>query len=74
MKGEVAAERYIRNIEHEDVQQVREEILSTGKADIRQCADLIGESMDQNCHCVLGNEGKIREHEALFQDLVQIFD
>jgi len=73
MKGEVAAERYLRQITHEDVQRVREEILSTGKKDIQGCADLIGESMDQNYLCVLGNEGKIREHGTLFEDLVQVF-
>ncbi len=74
MKGEVAAERYIRGIEHEDVQKVRDEILSTGNRDIRECADLIGESMHQNRLCVLGNEGKIRESSDLFNDLVQVFE
>jgi Zn-dependent M16 (insulinase) family peptidase len=74
MKGEVAAERYIRGIEHEDVQKVRDEILSTRNKDIRECADLIGDSMNQNCHCVLGNEGKIRESSDLFNDLVQVFE
>lgn len=74
MKGEVAAERYIRGIEHEDVQKVRDEILSTGNRDIRECADLIDDSMHQNCHCVLGNEAKIRESSDLFNDLVQVFE
>ncbi len=74
MKGEVAAERYIRHIAHEDVQKVRDEILSTGKKDIQECADLIRDSMNQNYLCVLGNEGKIRENENLFEELVQVFD
>ena len=74
MKGEVAAERYIRHIEHEDVQKMRNEILSTGKQDIQDCADLIRDTMNQNCHCVLGNEGKIRESSDLFNDLVQVFE
>jgi Zn-dependent M16 (insulinase) family peptidase len=74
MKGEVATERYIREITHEDVQRVREEILGTGKGDIRDCADLITQSMDQNNICVLGNETKIREHEEFFDELVRVFE
>jgi Zn-dependent M16 (insulinase) family peptidase len=74
MKGEVADERYIREVTHEDVQRVREEILGTGKRDIRGCADLITRSMDQNNICILGNETKIREHEALFDELVRVFE
>jgi Zn-dependent M16 (insulinase) family peptidase len=74
MKGELAAERYFCGIEHEDVQQTRDDILSTGIGDIRDCADLIKESMHQNYHCVLGNEGVIRESRDLFDDLVQVFE
>jgi Zn-dependent M16 (insulinase) family peptidase len=74
MKGEVAAERYIRKISHDDVQQTRDEILTTGVKDIRDCADLIGESIKQNYICVLGNDAKIRERSDLFENLVQVFD
>jgi len=74
MKGELAAERYFCGIEHGDVQKTRDEILSTGIENIRECADLIADSMHQNCLCVLGNEGIIRESSDLFDDLVQIFD
>jgi Zn-dependent M16 (insulinase) family peptidase len=74
MKGEVATDRYFRQVEHEDIQKVREEILATESRDIQDRADLIGESMVQNHLCVLGNEGKIREHGDLFENMVQVFD
>ena len=74
MKGELAAERFFCGIEHDDVQKSRDEILSTGIDDIRACADLIADSMHQNCHCVLGNEGTIRASKDLFDDLVQVFE
>jgi Zn-dependent M16 (insulinase) family peptidase len=74
MKGEAATDRYIRGIAQEDVQRVREEVLATGKKDIHSAADLISLSMDQNFICVLGNEGKIREHSTLFDELVRVFE
>jgi len=74
MKGELAAERHFCGIEHADVQKTRDEVLSTDVKNIRECADLIAASMHQNCHCVLGNEGIIRESSNLFDDLVQVFE
>ncbi len=73
MKGEVATERYLQNSTHEDVQQLRDEILRTGSKDIRNSADLIRESMKKDYICVLGNEGKIRENSALFDNLINVF-
>jgi len=73
MKGETAAGRYFQNISHEDVQQAREGILQTGKQDIRAVSDLVADAMKQNYFCVLGSEGKIREHEGLFENLVDVF-
>jgi Zn-dependent M16 (insulinase) family peptidase len=73
MKGEVATERYLQNIAHEDVQQLRDEILSTVSTDIRKSADLIMQSMKKDYICVLGNEGKIKENSALFDNLVNVF-
>jgi Zn-dependent M16 (insulinase) family peptidase len=74
MKGELAAERYFCGVSHEDVQKNRDEILSTTVGNIRECADLIAESMHENYLCVLGNESIIRESSDLFDGLVQVFD
>jgi len=73
MKGETAAGRYFQNISHEDVQEAREGILQTGKKYIRAAADLVADAMKQNYLCVLGSEGRIREHDGLFENLVDVF-
>lgn len=73
MKGEIAAERYIRNITHSDVQKAREEVLGTQLKHIRDYSDMIGEAMGKNLYCVLGNEGKIKENRELFEALVNVF-
>jgi Zn-dependent M16 (insulinase) family peptidase len=73
MKGEIAAERYIRNISYSDVQKAREEVLGTQLKHIRSYADMIDEAMDKNMYCVLGNEAKIKENRELFEALVDVF-
>lgn len=73
MKGEIATERYIRNISHFDVQKAREEVLGTQLKHIRDYADMIGEAMGKNLYCVLGNESKIKENRELFEALVNVF-
>lgn len=74
MKGERAAEYYIRNISFEDLQREREEILKANKEDIKALSKLVGESMKQNRHCTLGNEGKIKQNKELFDTLVNVLE
>jgi len=74
MKGERAAEYYIRNISYEDLQREREEILKTNKEDIKALAKLVGDSMKQNRYCVLGNEGKVKQSKDLFDTLVNVLE
>jgi Zn-dependent M16 (insulinase) family peptidase len=74
MKGERAAEYYIRNISHEDLQREREEILKTKKEDIKALAKLIGDSMKQNRYCTLGNEAKVKQNKELFDTLVNVLE
>jgi Zn-dependent M16 (insulinase) family peptidase len=74
MKGERAAEYYIRNISYEDLQREREEILNAGKEDIKALSKLVGESMKQNRHCTLGNEAKIKQNKELFDTLVNVLE
>jgi Zn-dependent M16 (insulinase) family peptidase len=74
MKGERAAEYYIRNISFEDLQREREEILKANKEDIKALSKLVGESMKQNRHCTLGNEGKIKQNKELFDILVNVLE
>jgi presequence protease len=74
MKGERAAEYYIRNISFEDLQRERDEILKANKDDIKALALLVGDSMKQNRYCTLGNEGKIKQNKDLFDTLVNVLE
>ena len=74
MKGERAAEYYIRNISYEDLQKEREEVLKSNKEDIKALAKLVGESMKQNRYCTLGNEGKIKQNKELFGTLINVLE
>lgn len=73
MKGEQATTNYISNIAQEDIQRERDEVLNTNSEDISKLKDLIKDVMAQNYLCVLGNEGKIKEHKDLFNNLVDVF-
>jgi hypothetical protein len=73
-KGEKADTYYIRNISQAEIQAERDEILATGQASIRNLATMMETAMQQNYHCVLGNEQKIRENKATFNELVQVFE
>ena len=73
MKGELAAECYIRSITQTDRQKARDEILATRQHDIIALSELISACMKENTVCVLGNEVKIKENEELFSKLTNIF-
>ena len=74
MKGERAAENYIRHISYDDLQKEREEILSTKPEDIAGFAELISSVMNKNNVCVLGNEQKIKENKDIFNNMVSLFE
>lgn len=66
VKGEIATSRYICNISKEDIQQEREEVLSTTLSDIKAYTDMIKNGMEKN-HCVVaGNESKISSLKDIF--------
>jgi len=72
MKGEIATSRFISHVSQEDVQKNRDEILNTRVKDIKDCADILENTMKENYMCALGNENKIRENQELFNNLVQL--
>lgn len=74
MKGQRATANYFKNLKYEDIQKEREEVLNTTVEDIRNCADLVRDSMNQNYICVLGNEVKINDNKNIFNDIVNIFE
>ena len=73
MKGEVAAECYIRHITQADIQGERNQVLTTGQQDIRDLAALIDACMKENYLCVLGGEEKIKENKAVCHQLKHVF-
>lgn len=72
MKGDAAAECYLRGITHDDLQRERTAILEATQADIRQAGELICAAMRENCLCVVGSEEKIRENEAMFGSIASL--
>lgn len=74
MKGERAAEYYIRNITFEDIQKERDEILGTKQQSIKALAKLVGESMKKNRYSSLGNEAKLKQNKELFDILINVLE
>lgn len=69
MKGNAAAECYIRGISYEDRQKSRNEIIATKQEDIRRVADIIDDCMKADCLCVFGNEELLRKEKDIFGSL-----
>ncbi|HAK44276.1 MAG TPA: hypothetical protein DCM59_18290, partial [Clostridium sp.] len=57
---------YICNVTQEDIQREKDELLSTTNQDIRNYAEIIKAGMHENYCCVVGNEGKIKENQTIF--------
>lgn len=74
MKGERASGYYISHLSFEEIQRERDEVLKTSQEDIKKCADLIDGAMKENYLCVLGNEGKIKQNQEIFNKLVNVFE
>ncbi len=73
-KGDRAALLYLSGISPELLQTERDEVLSTEARDVSAFAELLGEMMREECHCVLGSEIKIREEKGLFGKLVSVIE
>ena len=65
-KGLIADNMYFSGTTQEDVQKLRDEVLSTTAEDIRNFANVLEVVIKQNLHCVVGGESKIIENRELF--------
>ncbi|MBQ9488087.1 MAG: insulinase family protein, partial [Selenomonadaceae bacterium] len=74
LKGQVAADLFLKNVTYADRQKSRDEILSTRQADIRALAKLVEDAMKENKLCVFGNEDVIKENKELFNVIKQAVD
>mgnify|MGYP003606008588 CR=1 FL=1 len=74
MKGERLAMMYIRGISQSDIQQERDEVLSTNQDSIKQLGELVDKAMQANYLCVLGSEQKIKANRQMFKQLISMSD
>lgn len=74
MKGDVSNQRYIRKITDKEIQENRDEILSTTAKDINNFADVIKKITDEECLCVMGGETKINSNKSLFNSILNVFE
>lgn len=73
MKNDRILGQYFSQITDEQRQMERDEILGTRDKDIRKQAKLIKDSLKQNNICAVGNENKIKTHEAAFFTTRKLF-
>ena len=74
MKGNVAAECWLKGITLADRQKSRNQILSTRQQDIRDLARTVEDCMKENNLCVFGNEEKLKENKDCFGKLVSVME
>ena len=74
MKGNVAAECWLKGITLADRQKSRDQILSTRQQDIRDLAKIVEDCMRENNLCVFGNEEKLKENKDCFGNLISVME
>lgn len=72
-RGGYSLSAYLSEVTLEDLQKEREELLSTDQSVIRGLAAYLRAIMEDGCLCVVGNEEKIREQEAIFEKVEPLF-
>lgn len=71
-QGRRADRHYFEQVTGAELQQERDEILSTTPEDIRQYADLLKAVTEQNYFTVVGNESKLKSTKVLFGNLEEL--
>ncbi len=74
MKGNVAAECWLKGITLADRQKSRDQILGTRQQDIRDLAKIVEDCMKENNLCVFGNEEKLKENKDCFGKLISVME
>lgn len=68
-KGAYSLNCYFSKRTEEDIQQERNEMINCTSADIQGLYDLIKSVLDYNIICVIGNENKVEEAKAMFNEV-----
>ncbi|MDH6369933.1 Zn-dependent M16 (insulinase) family peptidase [Paenibacillus sp. PastF-3] len=71
-QGRRADRHYFEQVMEAEMQQERDEILSTTPEDIRQYTDLLKAVTEQNYFTVVGNASKLKSSKALFGSLEEL--
>lgn len=71
-QGRRADRHYFEQVTEAELQQERDEILSTTPEDIRQYTDLLKAVTEQNYFAVVGNASKLKSKTALFGKLEEL--
>lgn len=70
IKGVIGDNMYFTNTTQDDIQKLRDEVLSTTAGDIRNFAEVLEAVIKQNLHCVVGSESKVNENKDLFDRII----
>lgn len=71
-EGAFSLECYLSNVTEADLQQERDEVLSTKESDIIGFAALLSDILEQQQRCVIGNENKIEEQKQMFDETLDL--
>lgn len=71
-KGKISNLYYFQEIEHKDLQKIREEILDTKIEDLNNFAQIIDSVINENIYCVIGSEEKLEANKELFKKILKI--
>lgn len=74
LKGSSAIGYCLKNITLEDRQKERDELLNTNQQDINQLAKMISDITTHANYCIYGNEEKLKTHQNLFDNLVEVVE
>ncbi|MBU3143384.1 insulinase family protein [Clostridium sp. CF012] len=69
-KGLLGDNMYFTGNTQDDIQKLRDEVLSTTAEDIRNFAQVLEAVIKQDSHCVVGSEIKIKENSDLFDKII----
>ncbi len=71
-RGKHAIRNYFENVSASDLQEERNNILSTTRGDIQQMVDLVSGVLHENFYCVYGNKERLQSEADLFSHLIEI--
>ncbi|MGV8980828.1 insulinase family protein [Clostridium sp.] len=69
-RGLIADNMYFSGTTQDDMQRLRDEVLSTTAQDIRNFAEVLEVAIKQNTRCVVGSESKVNENSDLFDSII----